>query len=167
MTESAPQTELPPPPSEDPSLLGLINTTDHRRIGRMFMVVSTMVLVATLVLEVLVRLDLTSSDGFVVLDESTWAQAYALTRDGFVFLFLVPFFLGLAINVVPLQIGAGRLAFPRAALASFWTWMFGAVALVGAKLASVTLQQCRDAAEAVLATAGAAEAREVAQAVLG
>ena len=42
-----------------------------------------------------------------------------------------------------------------------------AVALVGAKLASVTLQQCRDAAEAVLATAGAAEAREVAQAVLG
>ena len=33
-----------------------------------------------------------------------------------------------------------------------------AVALVGAKLASVTLQQCRDAAEAVLATAGAAEA---------
>ena len=42
-----------------------------------------------------------------------------------------------------------------------------AVGLVGAKLASVTLQQCRDAAEAVLATAGAVEAREVAQAVLG
>lgn len=42
-----------------------------------------------------------------------------------------------------------------------------AVTPVGAKLASVTLQQCRDAADAVLATAGPGEAREVARAVLG
>lgn len=42
-----------------------------------------------------------------------------------------------------------------------------AVTPVGAKLASVTLQQCRDAAEAVLGTAGPAEARQAAQAVLG
>ena len=42
-----------------------------------------------------------------------------------------------------------------------------AVTPVGAKLASVTLQQCRDAADAVLATASPAEAREVAMAVLG
>lgn len=42
-----------------------------------------------------------------------------------------------------------------------------AVTPVGAKLASVTLQQCRDAAEAVLTTAGPAEARAVAQDVLG
>ncbi|MCC9181593.1 phosphoenolpyruvate--protein phosphotransferase [Mycolicibacterium mageritense] len=37
---------------------------------------------------------------------------------------------------------------------------------VGAKLAQVTLQQCRDAADAVLATATAAEARAAAQALL-
>ena len=42
-----------------------------------------------------------------------------------------------------------------------------AVTPVGAKLASVTLQQCRDAADAVLGTASPAEAREVAMAVLG
>jgi phosphotransferase system enzyme I (PtsI) len=42
-----------------------------------------------------------------------------------------------------------------------------AVTPVGAKLASVTLQQCRDAADAVLATASPAEAREAAMAVLG
>ena len=38
---------------------------------------------------------------------------------------------------------------------------------VGAKLASVTLQQCRDAAEAVLTTASPAEARAAALEVLG
>ena len=42
-----------------------------------------------------------------------------------------------------------------------------AVTPVGAKLASVTLQQCRDAAEAVLATAGPADARAAAADVLG
>ena len=42
-----------------------------------------------------------------------------------------------------------------------------AVTPVGAKLASVTLQQCRDAAEAVLATASPAQAREAATTVLG
>ena len=42
-----------------------------------------------------------------------------------------------------------------------------AVTPVGAKLASVTLQQCRDAAEAVLETAGPAEARTAAMDVLG
>jgi len=42
-----------------------------------------------------------------------------------------------------------------------------AVTPVGAKLASVTLLQCREAADAVLATAGPSEARAVAQAVLG
>ena len=42
-----------------------------------------------------------------------------------------------------------------------------AVTPVGAKLSSVTLAQCREAAEAVLGTAGAREAREAASAVLG
>ena len=42
-----------------------------------------------------------------------------------------------------------------------------AVQGVGAKLAQVTLQQCRDAADAVLATVSAADARAAALAVLG
>ena len=42
-----------------------------------------------------------------------------------------------------------------------------AVTGVGAKLAQVTLQQCRDAADAVLTTASAADARAAALAVLG
>ncbi|BBX89644.1 phosphoenolpyruvate-protein phosphotransferase [Mycolicibacterium boenickei] len=41
-----------------------------------------------------------------------------------------------------------------------------AIAAVGARVAQVTLQQCRAAAEAVLDTASAAEAREAAQAAL-
>ncbi|HUO39446.1 MAG TPA: putative PEP-binding protein [Mycobacterium sp.] len=42
----------------------------------------------------------------------------------------------------------------------------GALSRVGAKLATVTMRQCRDAAEAVLASAGPAEARAAAQKAL-
>ncbi len=121
-------------PMEDPSLLGLVNTNDHRRIGRMFMVSALGFFVLTAVLSALVSLDLTSSDGFVVLDADSWAQAFALTRDAAVFLVLLPFFIGLAIYVVPAQIGAKTVAFPRAALASFFTWKFASLVLIGAYL---------------------------------
>ena len=119
---------------EDPSLLGLVNTNDHRRIGRMFMVSALGFFAATAVLSALVSLDLTSSDDFVVFDADSWAQAFALTRDASIFLVLLPFFVGLAMYVVPAQIGAKTLAFPRAALASFFTWKFASLVLIGAYL---------------------------------
>jgi phosphotransferase system enzyme I (PtsI) len=43
----------------------------------------------------------------------------------------------------------------------------GALAAVGAKIASVTLQQCREAADAVLSTTSPTEAREAARKRLG
>ena len=51
------------------------------------------------------------------------------------FLFAVPLFLGIAICVVPLQVGARTLAFPRAAAASFWGWLVAS----GVMIASYTM----------------------------
>ncbi len=47
-----------------------------------------------------------------------------------VFLFALPLFLGLAVYLVPLQVGASTIAFPRAAALAFWTWLLGAILLV-------------------------------------
>jgi len=123
-------------PQEDPSVFGLLNTVDHRRIGRMFMVSAVAMLAASAVLTALVGLDLTDADGFVVFDSQSWAQAFALSRDSFVFLAVLPFFVGMAMFIVPAQIGAGRLIYPRAALASFWAWKISALILVGSYLAN-------------------------------
>jgi cytochrome c oxidase subunit 1 len=38
-------------------------------------------------------------------------------------LVIVPLFLGLATYIVPLQVGASTVAFPRAAAAAMWTWL--------------------------------------------
>jgi cytochrome c oxidase subunit 1 len=42
----------------------------------------------------------------------------------------IPLFLGLATAIVPLQVGANTVAFPRAAAAAFWTWLISAGALI-------------------------------------
>jgi len=110
------------PPREHQSPIGWLTTSDHKRIGRLFIVTALLVLGAGLVCELLVRIDLTDAEDFVILDADTFGQIFVLSKDLLVFGGLVPLFLGFAIYVVPLQVGAGNIAFPRAALASFWGW---------------------------------------------
>ncbi|HEV3399663.1 MAG TPA: cbb3-type cytochrome c oxidase subunit I, partial [Actinomycetes bacterium] len=53
-----------------------------------------------------------------------------------VFLFLLPVWLGLGSAVVPLQVGAARLAFPRLHSLSFWLFLAGGIMVACAPLAS-------------------------------
>ena len=120
--------------TEDPTPFGWLNTADHKRVGRLFIVTSLMMLALGVVLDALVRLDLTDDADHVLLDGSSFAQVFAWSRESLVLLFLIPIFLGVAMYIVPLQVGATNLAFPRAATASFWTWLVSGGVLIGAYL---------------------------------
>ncbi|HCB34904.1 MAG TPA: hypothetical protein DEP69_07160, partial [Acidimicrobiaceae bacterium] len=117
---------------EDPGAAGWLHTSDHKRIGRMFVTVSLFFAVPAVVADLLLRLDLADAAGSPVLGLDAFAQVFALTRESLVLLVLIPVFLGIAVYVVPLQIGASNVAFPRAAAASFWGWLVSAGVLVGA-----------------------------------
>jgi len=134
MSENTDASTSPGVPAEDPTPFGWLTTADHKRTGRLFIVSALLFLVLGVVLDLLVRLDLTSASKFVSLDVDSFAQGFAFSREALVLLFLIPVFLGVAIYMVPLQIGASNLAFPRAATASFWIWKISAVVLIGAYL---------------------------------
>lgn len=138
MTDTTERTEdehAPPPVrGEARAPLGWLDTSDHKRIGRLFIVVSLLALGAGLVADMLVRFDLSDAEDFVVLDGDTFGQTFVVSRDLIVFGGLIPLFLGLAVYVVPLQVGAGSLAFPRAALLAFWGWFLSGALLVTAYL---------------------------------
>ena len=119
---------------EDPTPFGWLTTADHKRTGRLFIICSLLFLVLGAVFDLLVRLDLTSATDFVSLGADSFAQGFAFSREALTLLFLIPVFLGLSMYMVPLQIGASNLAFPRAATASFWTWQISAIVLIGAYL---------------------------------
>ncbi|HIQ29649.1 MAG TPA: cytochrome C oxidase subunit I [Candidatus Caldiarchaeum subterraneum] len=106
------------------SLRRWLFTTNHKDIGILYLVTSLYFLVAAGALALLVRIQLTYPNmGFLT------ASAYnqAITVHGVVMLlwFLSPIAFALANYIVPLQIGARDLAFPRLNAMSYWLLLFG------------------------------------------
>ncbi|MFM8267633.1 MAG: cbb3-type cytochrome c oxidase subunit I [Ilumatobacteraceae bacterium] len=103
-----------------------LTSTDHKRIGRLYLGVATLMLVASSAVAALLaveRIDITRE----LLDLGVLTQLFALARFGLTILVLAPLVIGVAIAVVPLQLGSRSLTFPRLAAAGFWLWFFGAV----------------------------------------
>ena len=132
-TEAAPSTgSAVAPQAEDPTAFGLLNTVDHKRLGRLFIGFSLLFALAGTISDALVRFDLASDSGHTVLNLETFTQVFMFTRDSLVFGALIPFFLGVAMYIVPLQVGAPNVAFGRAAALSFWGWLISFGVLIGA-----------------------------------
>jgi heme/copper-type cytochrome/quinol oxidase subunit 1 len=107
-----------------------ITTADHKKVGRLFMGTSLLLGVGVAVVGLLLgveRIDPTDD----LLDSGAIPQLFSLFRLVLTFGVVVPLGLGLAIAVVPLQLGARALAFPRLAAAGFWAWLFGIGLTIG------------------------------------
>lgn len=139
ITDSPPATGTAPAVSS-PAVAGLyeaLTTTDHKRIGRLWLRSGMLLLVGTVVLGVLVgieRLDGESTDLFG--GDNAFFQMWALYRVGLVLLVVAPLFVGLATIVVPMQVGSTNIAFPRAAAAAVWGFLIGAVIMIAAVMAN-------------------------------
>ena len=114
-----------------------VMTTDAAVVGRLFVVSSLLAAFGTSVIGVLLAVGRTEAadpsdlfGGF-----NSYFRLWTLYRVSFVLLVVMPLMLGLALAVVPSQVGAGNVAFPRAALASYWSWLIGAVIIVSSVLA--------------------------------
>ena len=79
------------------------------------------------------RLDADAIDVFGGLNG--YFQMWGLYRFGMVLLVVAPLFIGLATVIVPMQVGSSNIAFPRAALAAAWGYVFGAIVTVVSVLA--------------------------------
>lgn len=102
-----------------------LTTSDHKKIGRLFVGTSLLMLLSVTVVAGLLgfeRIDATDT----ALDAGAIPQLFALYRVTLTFGVVAPLLLGVAIAVVPLQLGARALAFPRVAAAGFWSWVVGA-----------------------------------------
>lgn len=110
-----------------PAVLG---TGDHKTIGRLWIGAAAFFLLVTVVAGALLGFERINVDELDVLGRGHVLQFFSLYRVGLAFLVVLPFFTGLATFVVPLQVGAATIAFPRAAAAALWAWLGGAVLLL-------------------------------------
>ena len=100
--------------------------TDHKVIGTAFVVVAILSLVAAGAIALVMRAQLSGPDMDIV-GRTTYAELFTLHGVLAVFGFLAPAWVGLATAVVPLQIGAARLAFPRLQALCLWLVVAGIV----------------------------------------
>ncbi len=110
---------------------GWLSTSDHKDIGRLYLLTALVFLVVSAVGFVALGVE-RLGDGLQVFDAEAFTQVSALVREAAVLLFVVPFFLGLATYLVPLQVGAPDVAFARGSATAYWAYLFGGVTLLAA-----------------------------------
>jgi heme/copper-type cytochrome/quinol oxidase subunit 1 len=109
-----------------------LKSANHIATGKLFIVAGLIGTVASAVLQALVAFERAQPDSLDLLTGNTAGQFGTLSTYGLMYLGILPLLMGLAVAIVPLQIGASTLAFPRAASFGFWSWLCGAGAMVGA-----------------------------------
>jgi cytochrome c oxidase subunit 1 len=110
---------------------GWLCATNHKTIGRRFMVTSFGFFIAGGILALLMRLQLATPSG-TLLDARRYNQLFTLHGTTMMFLFAVPVMQAVAVYLVPLMVGARTVAFPRMNAFAYWIFLFGGLMLYAA-----------------------------------
>ncbi len=96
-----------------------LTTTDHKRIGAMYVVTAFGFFLIGGIFALFIRSEL-AVPGLQFLSEDLYNQLFSLHAITMIFLFVMPMTTGIANFIVPLQIGAADMAFPRINALGFW-----------------------------------------------
>ncbi|CAL9361900.1 putative cytochrome c oxidase subunit 1 [Streptomyces sp. enrichment culture] len=110
-----------------------LTTTDHKKIGNLYLISSFGFFVIGGVLALLVRAEL-ARPGTQILSNYQYNQAFTMHGTIMLLLFATPLFAGFANAIMPLQIGAPDVAFPRLNMLSYWLYLFGGLIVVSSFL---------------------------------
>ena len=109
-------------------LHGWVVTVDHKRLGILYILYSTFFLLIAGAEALLIRIQLAYPHNNVV-SAQVYNRFFTMHGTTMVFLVGMPFLFGFANYIVPLQIGARDMAFPRLNAFSFWLTAFGGLLL--------------------------------------
>jgi cytochrome c oxidase subunit I len=110
-----------------------IMTTDHKKIGIMYIVTAFFFFLAGGVEALLVRTQLAVPNG-KVLSPEIYNQVFTMHGTTMIFLFVMPMLTGLGNYVVPMMIGARDMAFPRMNAFGYWVVLLGGLFLTSSFL---------------------------------
>jgi cytochrome c oxidase subunit 1 len=105
-------------------LVTVLTTTDHKLIGKLYLVTSFAWFLLAGLMALVIRSELTVP-GMQVVNEELYNQLFTMHGTIMLLLFATPLFAGFANVMMPLQIGAPDVAFPRLNMFSYWCYLFG------------------------------------------
>ena len=103
-----------------------ITSTDHKRIGYLYLATSFAWFLIGGVLALFIRAELTRP-GMQFMSVEQYNQVFTMHGTIMLLMFATPLFIGFANVLMPLQIGAADVAFPRLNMLSYWLYLFGSI----------------------------------------
>ena len=121
---SLPRQEQLPKTSKGRAFVSWVTTTDHKKIGNLYFVTTFVWFLIGGLLALFLRAEL-FKPGLQFLSNEQYNQIFTMHGTVMLLMFATPLFAGFANAIMPLQIGAADVAFPRMNMLSYWLFLFG------------------------------------------
>ncbi|WP_350271260.1 cytochrome c oxidase subunit I [Brevibacterium sp. CBA3109] len=115
------------PRSKGKIIVDWITSTDHKTIGYMYLIASFFFFCVGGVMALIIRLELFDPGMQIVETKEQYNQLFTMHGTLMLLMFATPLFSGFANVIMPLQIGAPDVAFPRLNAFAFWMYLFGSL----------------------------------------
>ncbi len=102
-----------------------LTTTDHKAIGNLYFITSFVWFCLGGLMALVIRAELAEVGLQVVDNEEQYNQLFTMHGTIMLLLFATPLFAAFANAIMPLQIGAPDVAFPRLNMFAYWLYVFG------------------------------------------
>ena len=120
-----------PKPSLGRKIVGWMTTTDHKVIGNLYFVTSVAWFMLGGLMALVIRAELFVPGLQVVDNPEQFNQMFTMHGTIMLLLFATPLFAGFANAIMPIQIGAPDVAFPRLNMFAYWLYFFGGLIAAG------------------------------------
>ncbi len=106
-----------------------LSSTDHKIIGHLYLITSFAFFLIAGLMAMIMRIQLFEPNNHVVSPQQ-YNELFTMHGTIMLLLFATPLFVGFANEIMPLQIGAPDVAFPRLNLLSYYFFLFGGIILL-------------------------------------
>ena len=107
-----------------PGLLGWLSDTDHKSVGKRYIVTALVFFLLGGIEAALMRIQLARPEN-ALLDPDLYNQMFTMHGTTMMFLFAVPILTATGLYLVPLMIGTRNIAFPRLNLYGYYVYLIG------------------------------------------
>jgi cytochrome c oxidase subunit I len=108
--------------------VGWLASTDHKRVGLMQMGWCLVFFLASGVMALIMRSEL-AEPGMQIVSRQSYNELFTIHGSGMIYLTVAPLALAAGIYLVPLQLGAAEIAWPRLVLLGLWLFAGGGIAM--------------------------------------
>ncbi len=111
------------------TIIKWVTSTDHKVIGNLYFITAMVFFILGGIMALVIRAEL-ANPGQQFISNEQYNQMFTMHGSVMLLLFATPLFSAFANAIMPLQIGAPDVAFPRLNMLAYWLYLFGGLVVM-------------------------------------